>query len=278
MRRFNPLAEGLRSSARHLRPVGHAARALALDLLGLIPALLAGAGVFLIVAGLFNYAAPAVAQTTGSGVVPTTGSGVVPTFSIAPPTMASPGSSSSVTGGAPTRIVIPALAIDLPIIASPPNEGFPLCDVAEFYTLPNEERVAPGLPQATYLAAHARTGMFGPLLDASKNRNGQAMIDRHDIVEIYTDDNQNHVYEITQVIRHVPVSAAAFDRANNATTDQLWLQTSEGPSSSSLKLQIVASPVGVLPADPADAHPAGKGHVCPDAPKCASAGQVGCTR
>ena len=94
-------------------------------------------------------------------------------------------------------------------------------------------------------------------------------------VEVYTDDNQRHVYQISQVLRHVS-GTAALDIAAGAKTDQLWLQTSEGPFESSTKLQVVAQPVGVIAATQADAHPPGKGSVCPDAPRCKFAGANGC--
>ena len=169
--------------------------------------------------------------------------------------------------------MIQALGIDLPIVASPPNEQFPLCNAAEYLTL---DRVLgyPGLPQATYLYAHARTGMFLPLLTTSRVDNGASMFGMW--VEVYTDDNQRHVYEITEVHRGVSVSPSSLDRALAAKTDQLWLQTSEGPKESSSKLQVVALPIGEVAASAADAHPAGKGNVCPDAPRCTRSNQSGC--
>ena len=164
-----------------------------------------------------------------------------------------------------TRVQVPALGIDLPVVASGPNEVFPLCNVAEYFVdngvkPPKPQLATPGAAQATYLYAHARTGMFLPLLTHSQVNNGQDMIGMYAVV--YTDDNQRHIYEIDQVIRHVPRSTTALDPAFGATTDQLWLQTSEGPNEDSTKLQVVATPLGVLAADPADAHPTGKGRVC----------------
>ena len=105
--------------------------------------------------------------------------------------------------------------------------------------------------------------MFLPLLSHSVVNDGKDMIGMY--VVVYTDDNQRHIYEINKVIRHVPLSTTALDQARGATTDQLWLQTSEGANtnaSNSSKLQVVATPLGVLAADPADAHPTGKGRVC----------------
>ena len=94
--------------------------------------------------------------------------------------------------------------------------------------------------------------------------------------EIFTADDQRHVYEIKRVLRHVSGSSA-LDAAAAAKTDQLWLQTSEGPLATSTKLQIYAEPVGVVAASSTDAHPAGTGSVCPKAPKCQAADGTGCT-
>jgi hypothetical protein len=130
------------------------------------------------------------------------------------------------------------------------------------------------MPQATYLYGHARTNMFLPLLTTSKVKNGAAMIGMW--VEVYTDNDERHVYEITEVIRHAPDDSSSLSRAASVKTDQLWLQTSEGPYASSTKLQVVAEPVGVLPATQAESHPTSHGSVCPDAPICRVAGDSGC--
>lgn len=267
------LASFARSLARAMRPVLE----LVASILALVPALLAGAGVFFIVAGLFTYLQPANASTPSSSpsatVAVATGS---PGYTVPPLVSASPGpsdSSAPVVGSLATRIRIPALSIDLPIIPSPTNEEFPLCNVAEAMHL-GKLLGYPGLPQATYLYAHARTNTFLPLLDTSKVDNGASMVGMW--VEIYTDDNQRHVYEISEVIRHVPDNSQSLTRAADATTDQLWLQTSEGPYANGTKLQVVAQPVGILPASATDSHPTGKGNVCPDAPICKKAGDSGC--
>jgi hypothetical protein len=246
------------------------------DLLGLVPALVAGAGVFLVVAGLLNYMAPVAASPSATptfGIGPS-GSVSLLTPSSSPQGSGSPGPSSTVSpttnsGTAlATRIQVPALGIDLPVVASLANETFPLCNAAEYFVdnsvTPRRPQLAtPGAPQATYLYAHARTGMFLPLLSHSQVNNGKDMIGMYAVV--YTDDNQRHIYEINEVIRGVSASADIYAFA--ATTDQLWLQTSEGPNKSSTKLQVVATPLGILAADPAEAHPTNKGHVCADAPR-----------
>ena len=251
-----------------LRPIARVAG----DLLGLVPALLAGAGVFLVVAGLFNYLQPVAAQPLAT---PTAATATASSILYSLPPLKSPGPSgrAALAESIATRIVIPALEIDLPVVASPRNEQFPLCNAAEYLTL-DKAFAYPGLPQATYLYAHARTGMFGPLLTQAKVNDGSGMLGMW--IEVYTDDNQRHVYEISEVIRHVPDSASSLDRPLGAKTDQLWLQTSEGPLETSTKMQVLATPIGEVAATQADAHPAGKGNVCPDAPKCKTSDAGGC--
>jgi sortase (surface protein transpeptidase) len=244
------------------------------EILVRVPAVLVGAGVFLIVAGLFTFMQPAQASTDTPTPPPASVVSIAP-YSIPPVASASAGPSGSAEPAAAvaTRIQIPALGIDLPIIASPPNEEFPLCNTAEYLVL-GTPLAYPGLPQATYLYAHARTNMFLPLLTASKVNNGEAMIGMW--IEVYTANNERHVYEISEVLRHVPEDSSSLLRPASVQTDELWLQTSEGPYTSSPKLQVVADPVGVLPATEADAHPTGQGNVCPDAPICKKAGDSGC--
>ena len=256
---------------RRLRSIILPVARLSGDLLGLVPALLAGAGVFLIVAGLFYYLQPVAAES--SATVSADPSGPIAVYSLPPRVSPGPSGSAKIQEAIATRIEVPALSIDLPIVTSPPNEQFPLCNVAEYLSL-DKIFAYPGLPQTTYLYAHAQKGMFLSLLTASKVNDGAAMIGMW--AEVYTDDNQRHIYEITQVIRGVSANASSLDKPLSATTDQLWLQTSEGPRESSTKLQIVAQPIGVLAASQADAHPTGKGNVCPTAPKCKTAGASGC--
>jgi glyoxylase-like metal-dependent hydrolase (beta-lactamase superfamily II) len=119
-----------------------------------------------------------------------------------------------------TRVVVPALGIDLPIVKPPGGAStYPLCDVAMYI----QQLSQPGLPGATYLYAHARTGMFLPILTASKVDNGRRMIGM--LVQVYTTDDQLYLYEVVQVRRHV----TTLDGALAEKRETLWLQTSEGP-------------------------------------------------
>jgi len=142
--------------------------------------------------------------------------------------------------------VVPALGIDLPVILQPGSaDSFPPCNVAMYI----KQLHQPGQAGATYLYAHARTGMFLPILTASQTNNGRAMIGM--LVEVYTSDSLEFLYEIVAVRRHITDLDSAF-----ATTDEtLWLQTSEGPRGTVQKVQVIAKPLSSSPADPGAAHP-----------------------
>ena len=109
----------------------------------------------------------------------------------------------------------------------------------------------PGQGRAVYLYAHARTGMFLPILNASKVSNGKKMIGM--VVEVWTSDDQRFLYVVTKVKRHVP-----FDKAVGpavvATNEQLWLQTSEGRGTEP-KVQLFAEPLSQEPASHDEANP-----------------------
>jgi hypothetical protein len=162
--------------------------------------------------------------------VPTDGGGL-----IAVPTGNSP----------PTRIVIPALGIDLPVIKGDP--AYPKCNVAQYMT----NFVNPGQPGTTYIYGHARTGMFLPLLHQSEINNGAAMIGM--LVKLYTADKKLHEYRINIVKRHATDFSLALDLAPGQ--HRLILQTSEGPHGTIPKLQVAAKPIGVYAATAAEALP-----------------------
>jgi hypothetical protein len=149
-----------------------------------------------------------------------------------------------------TRVRIAALKIDLPVIPQP--AGFPACNVAMF--LGDDRLGQPGQGRAVYLYAHARTGMFLPILTASKVSNGKKMVGM--VVEVWTSDDQRFLYVVTKVKRHVPYDKAVGP-AIVATTEQLWLQTSEGRGTQP-KLQLFAEPLSQEPASHAEANPPAK--------------------
>lgn len=220
----------------------------------LLPALLTALGVAFLTAGLLTYTAPVEAGPEPSET---------PTIVTLPPT-AEPSVTPRPTAGptdtpAPTvpadrvatRVVVAALGIDLPVVRQP-DPAYPACDVAMYH----EALGQPGQGRATYLYAHAREGMFLPILTASKVDNGAAMLGM--IVEVYTSDDQLFLYEITEVRRH----QLDLDDAVAATTEQVWLQTSEGPKGTRPKTQVVARFLSTGPADPDAAHPVAKPVAC----------------
>src|SRR5512140_1606922 len=98
------------------------------SVLSVVPALFAGAGVFFIVAGLFTYLQPANASTASASPSATIALATAsPGYTVPPLVSTSPGPSQSAatTASVATRIRVPALSIDLPIVPSPPNEEFP---------------------------------------------------------------------------------------------------------------------------------------------------------
>lgn len=225
------------------------------------PAVITATGVMLLAAGLLSYTSPASAVDPSASPSPSPSEIAAASPSPSPPASpsvepssgASPSPSPSPEARVATRIVIPALKIDLPIVAPPGGpDAYPLCNVAMYI----QELGQPGEGRATYIYAHARTGMFLPLLTQSRINGGKGMIG--DLVQVYTSDDQLFLYEITKVLPH----QLNLDAAIAATTEQLWLQTSEGPHGTKPKLQLVAMPLSSGPADPADAHPTPHPVVC----------------
>jgi len=215
----------------------------------LVPAILAAIGVSLIAAGLLSYSSP-VAATPSASDLPALGDGSPSPAGLLtfPPLVASSPAASSGTGKTPvaTRVVVPALDIDLPVIRQPGGvNAFPPCNVAMYL----QQLHQPGDPGPTYIYAHARTGMFLPILDASKVNNGRRMIGM--IVQVYTADSQVYLYEVVEVRRHV----TTLDGALAEKRETLWLQTSEGPVGTIEKTQLIALPLSHGPIDYKDAHP-----------------------
>jgi hypothetical protein len=222
----------------------------------LLPALLTAAGVALVTAGLLTYSDPATAGIPPTASpAPSATRSPAPSATLAPSPSGSPSAAPSSPAASPTapadrvatRLAIPALRIDLPVIRG--TSEYPLCDVAMYI----KELSQPGGTGAIYVYAHAREGMFLALLEQSEVRNGAAMLGM--IVQVWTSDEQLFLYEITEVRRH----QTSLDDAIGADHEQLWLQTSEGPRGTIPKLQVVAEPLSNGPApNPEDAHPEAK--------------------
>ena len=222
--------------------------------LRLIPALLTAIGVALLATGLMSYTTavqppPSSRPLATFAPLPTLGGPIVLPNASAEPTV----EPTFPPGRVATRIVIRRLDIDLPIVLqSDYNPDYPVCDVAMYFP----PMYQPGSGRATYIYAHARVGMFWPLLVESKRNNGQRMLGM--TVEVYTSDSWRYVYTITEVRRHTTSLSDAFD----ATVEQLWMQTSEGPEGTIPKLQVVADFLSAAPTDFKSAHPKPKVDIC----------------
>jgi hypothetical protein len=156
------------------------------------------------------------------------------------------GSSAGLRTRVATRIVIRDMGIDLPVIAQPGGSGsYPACGVAMYL----QALSSPGYAGATYIYAHAREGMFLPLLEASKVDNGKAMLGM--TIRVYTSDSQLFTYRVDAIHRHVSTMAPALA----ARDEELWLQTSEGPAGTVGKLELVAEPTSRTPVSAAQARP-----------------------
>jgi hypothetical protein len=224
--------------------------------LRVLPAVLTALGVALLATGLMSYTnvveAPPVARVLASyqplptpdvsvtlpGSTEGNGGEVQPTF---PPNRVA------------TRIAIRRLSINLPVMLQTDNYGtYPLCDVAMYQPLLGQ----PGQGRATYIYAHAREGMFLPMLRASETNDGKRMLGM--TVEVYTSDDWLYLYTITEVRRHT----RNLNDAVNARTERLWMQTSEGPYGTVPKLQVVADFLSAEKTDPESAHPKAHPRIC----------------
>ncbi|MDL2336156.1 MAG: hypothetical protein QFC55_09010, partial [Chloroflexota bacterium] len=124
---------------------------------------------------------------------------VASTQAAGPLTLAAPASPttlpSGAADGAATRVAIPALGVDLPVVSSAVtlegNEpGYPLCDVAQY----SDQFEDPGRPGTTYIYAHARPNMLLPLLEASRVDAGRSLLGMD--VLVYTNDAWLYTYRI----------------------------------------------------------------------------------
>jgi hypothetical protein len=149
-----------------------------------------------------------------------------------------------------SRIAIPGLKIDLPVTRQ--GAGYPLCNVAMYI----RELSQPGEAGVSFIYAHARKGMFLPLLDRSKINDGASLIGM--TVKVWTNNDQVSTYKITKVRRHVTSLSGVF----GIESEQLWIQTSEGPRGTVAKLIVVAKRIGTEPATHEAANPVAKPVTC----------------
>ncbi len=163
------------------------------------------------------------------------------------------------SAGVATRLVIGYLGVDLPVVSGdldPPGntDSFPLCDVAQYLTF----YVQPGMPGTTYLYAHARSGMLGPLLRASEVDDGAALLGQQ--VLVYTSGGWLFSYRIFVVNRHAVDFSLADEFAPGE--ERLVIQTSEGTNGTVPKLQIAAQPMWRISVPLSQAVPASNPRIC----------------
>ncbi len=164
-----------------------------------VPALLTALGVTLLAAGLLSYTMPVTAEPLPTASPAASASIATPAPRITLPPLASVGPSASPSAPADrvaTRVRVAALKIDLPVVKPGTSTDYPLCDVAQWIGALGQ----PGQGRATYLYAHARKGMFLPMLDASLTKKGAKMLGM--VVEVWTSDDQRFLYEIVEVRPH----------------------------------------------------------------------------
>ena len=143
-----------------------------------------------------------------------------------------------------TRVAVSGLGIDLPVIRGP--SGYPPCRVAMYLA----STAQPREPGITFIYAHARTGMFLPLLTKWRIYGSAGLIGR--TVRVWTSDSYVSYYRITTVRKTTNGMAGV----SLLTRERLWLQTSTGPNYTYPKLVIEASRYKTVKTTYAASHPA----------------------
>lgn len=150
-----------------------------------------------------------------------------------------------------TRVVIPNQGvmnanIDLAIVRSP--SGYPYCNVAMYNGALSQPRELSDW--ATFLFAHARKGMFLPLLDEWRQNRGADLVGKY--VYVYTSNNKRHTYRIDSLaVGKENIMNGVF----TAGFDKVWLQTSTGPNFTYPKLFVKTSWVSTITVTWAASHP-----------------------
>jgi hypothetical protein len=137
--------------------------------------------------------------------------------------------------------------VNLPIVRGP--NAYPYCNVAMFQPALNQP-TEPAVG-ATFIYAHARKGMFLPLLaawNAYKAGKGPSLIGMK--VWVWTSNSKRHTYQVYSVRQSNDVQSAVGEIA-----DRLWLQTSTGPNYTYPKLVIKAKRIATDVSSYDAAHP-----------------------
>lgn len=158
-----------------------------------------------------------------------------------------------------SRVTVPAYSIDLPVVRAP--SGYPYCNVAMY--LSSSRKAAqdvfgqPGEGRATYIYAHARDHMFGPIYNlAMVDHTPNKMLGM--VIQIYTSWNRLYLYEVRSVRLHI----TSLDNAMSRGKEEVWLQTSEGPHGTPGKTQVIGRFLSVEDSTKKEAQPKPKPVVC----------------
>jgi hypothetical protein len=141
-----------------------------------------------------------------------------------------------------TRISVSGIGIDLPVIRG--TSAYPPCRVALYQASVAQPR-EPGI---TFLYAHARTGMFLPLLTSWRRNGGASLIGR--TVKVWTSDSYVSYYRITRVR-----TSNKLTGIHSLSRERLWLQTSTGPNRTFVKLIVEAVRYKAVKTTYAASHP-----------------------
>jgi len=117
-----------------------------------------------------------------------------------------------------TRVVVGSLNINLAVIRDPGS--YPKCKVAMYSAAVAQPRE----PGTTFIYAHARTGMFLPLLTKFRAYGAAGLIGR--VVKVYTSDSYVSYYKIVSAKK----TQDSFNGAFALDRERLRLQTSTGPN------------------------------------------------
>ena len=142
-----------------------------------------------------------------------------------------------------TRVAVSGLGIDLPVIRGP--SGYPPCRVAMYLAAAAQ----PKEPGITFIYAHARTGMFLPLLSRWKADRGASMIGK--TIRVWTSNSYVYSYRITRF----RTTSNEMTGVTSLASERLWLQTSTGPNTSYPKLIVEAVRYASVKSTYAAAHP-----------------------
>lgn len=142
-----------------------------------------------------------------------------------------------------TRVIISSLNINLPVIRDPGT--YPKCKVAMY----SAAIAQPREPGYTFIFAHARTGMFLPMLTKYKASGAAGLIGR--VVKVYTSDSYVSYYKIVSAKK----TQDSFGGALSLDNERLRLQTSTGPNYTYPKLIADAVRYKTLKTTYAASHP-----------------------